>query len=190
VSEEDSRRTAEADISRAGPLRINRRLQLALAILGAAALGIVWQTWQDLPRLFLYDVPASLAMSAYVAQISCEGLQSCRGPGWWARVVLLIPMSAIPAGRLLRGWSVSGHLADILAVSLIQSVDKRLSTAERAAYWIPVPAILWIRWFLSDKVWVHGHWETYHALLAAAAMFAVYVLAAQLSQPRGKGARP
>ena len=70
---------------------------------------------------------------------------------------MMVPMAVIRVGRDFYGWPISGHLADILAVALIQSVDRRLHAWERLAY---------------------GHAETSHALLAATAMFAAYLIGA------------
>ncbi len=148
-------------------LDIDRRLQLALAAAGSAALCIYWQSWKDTAHL-LYDIPAAALFCGFLSQIVCEGASRQFTAWWWARVAVLAPMSVIPCGREFLGWPISGHLADLLAVALIQSRDLRLGSRERIAYWLALPIILWIRWFLFDT---NGHWETYNALIAGVAIF-------------------
>ena len=156
----------------AGPLRISRWAQVALTLTGALVLCLYWQSWKDTSHL-IYDIPSAISMCAFLSQILCEGTAGQMSPSWWARLLLVVPMSVIPAGRELLGWNLSGHLTDMWAVALIQSVDRRLSRWERLAYWVPVPVVLWIRWFLFDA---GGHWETFNAFIAGTTMFLGYVL--------------
>ncbi len=157
--------------SHANRLDIDRRLQIVLAVAGGILLCVYWQSWKDIYHLF-YDIPAALAMSAYIGQIVCEGIRKLSFPGWRARLLLMIPMSVIPAGREFLGWNISGHLTDILAVALIQSTDRRMAGAERIAYWFPMPIILYVRWFQFDR---NGHWETFNAAIAAGLIFLAYL---------------
>ena len=153
-------------------MAIDRKLQTALALGGGLCLCLYWRSWHDLPHL-IYDVPAALAMCAYIAQMICEARARQFSVSLALRAMLMIPMSVIPAGRDFFAWPISGHLSDILAVALIQSRDQRLSKWERGAYYLPLPIILYLRWFQFDR---HGHADTFHALLAAGAMFAAYLL--------------
>ena len=148
-------------------LDIDRRLQLALAAAGSVALCIYWQSWKD-PAHLAYDIPAAALFCGFLSQILSEGVRRQFTAWWWARVVVLGPMSVIPCGREFLGWPISGHLADLLAVALIQSCDLRLGLWERITYWLALPIILWVRWFLFD---MSGHWETYSAAIAGVAIF-------------------
>jgi hypothetical protein len=153
-------------------LNINRPLQLIFALIGGAALCFYWQSWKDIPHLF-YDIPTGFTMSLYFGQIVLEGRRHKREVHWWARVLLLLPMSIVPIGRVFLNWNISGHLTDMLAAALIQIADKRLRTLEKIVYWHPIPVILYIRWFLFDT---GGHWETFNALMAGFLIFLCYWL--------------
>ena len=155
-----------------GNLDINRRWQVIFALLGGTALFFYWQSWKDIPHLF-YDIPAGVTMSAYIGQIVLESRRNKREGQWWARVLLLLPMSIVPMGRVFFNWNISGHLTDILAAAMIQTTDKRLSTLERIGYWHSLPIILYIRWFLLDS---GGHGETLNALAAGFSIFLGYCL--------------
>jgi len=155
-----------------GNLNIDRRMQLIFALCGCAALFFYWQSWKDIPHLF-YDIPPGFTMSTFIGQVVLEGIKNKREARWWARVLLLFPMSMIPMGRVFFNWDISGHLTDVLAVTLIQTVDERLRTREKIAYWFPLPVILYIRWFLFDAA---GHRETFNALIAGFAIFLCYRL--------------
>lgn len=152
-------------------LEINRKVQLLLALAGTLILIAYWRSWQDFIHL-VYDIPAGFVMCAYIAQIVCEGLRGQFSASWWVRVILMIPLSIIPSGREFFGWSISGHLTNLLAVASIQSTDVRLGRWERIGYWLPLPIILYVRWFHFD---VNGHGETVNAVVAGIAMFASYV---------------
>ncbi len=152
-------------------LHINRLLQFGLSIIGAMILVIFWQSWRDVAHL-VYDIPTGLVISGYIAQIVCEGINRGFTSNWWIRVWLLLPMTIIPAGRWFLGWPVSGHLSIMLAVAVMQSLDKRLNVMERVVYWIPVPIILYMRWFYFDK---DGHWDMYNALLVSVVLIFVYM---------------
>lgn len=150
-----------------GNLNINRRLQVIFALIGGTALFFYWQSWKDVPHLF-YDIPAGLTISAYIGQILLEGMKNEREGHWWARVLMLLPMAIVPIGREFFQWNISGHLTDILAAAMIQTADKRLRTLEKIIYWLPIPVILYIRWFLFDT---GGHRETYNALIVGIFIF-------------------
>jgi hypothetical protein len=153
-------------------LAIDRGLQIGLALGGALVLCLYWRSWSDLAHL-VYDIPAGVAMCAYIAQIVCEAKSRTFSTSLGLRALLMLPMSILPAGRDFFAWPISGHLSDILAVALIQSVDRRLAAWERVAYWLPLPAIAALRLALFDE---RGHAESVHAALAALAMFAAYLL--------------
>ena len=155
-----------------GNLNIDRRLQVIFAFIGGAAFLVYWKSWKDIPHLF-YDIPASFTMNLYIGQIVLEGKKNKREVHWWARVLLLLPMSIVPMGRVFFNWNISGHLTDILAAASIQTTDKRLHTLEKILYWLPLPVILYVRWFLFD---IGGHGETLNALLAGFLIFLSYYL--------------
>jgi hypothetical protein len=77
---------------------------------------------------------------------------------------MLVAMTVVAVGREFGNWNISGHLSCVLAVALVQSADRRLSLAERICYWIPLPIVLMIRWFLFDQ---GNHWQTYNAVIFA-----------------------
>lgn len=153
-----------------GNLNFDWRLQVIFAFIGGAALFFYWKSWKDIPHLF-YDIPAGFAMSLYIGQIVLEGIKSKREVHWWARVLLLLPMSIVPMGRVFFNWNISGHLTDILAAAMIQTTDKRLHTLEKILYWLPLPVILCIRWFLFDT---GEHGETLNALVVGFLIFLCY----------------
>ena len=155
-----------------GNLNINRRLQLIFALIGGTAFSFYLQSWKDIPHLF-YDIPTGFAISFYIGQIVLENMRNKREVHWWARVVLLIPMSIVPIGRVFFNWHISGHLTDMLAAAMIQTADERLGTLEKIVYWHPIPVILYIRWFYFD---IGGHGETYNALAAGFSIFLCYWL--------------
>jgi hypothetical protein len=168
-----------------GDLVINRLAQVLLTIPGALVLLAYWQSWKDLTHL-VYDVPSALAMCAYLSQILCEALAGQRYASWWARLIVMLPMSVVPVGREFFAWRISGHLTDMWAVALIQTTDLRLPRWERVAYWVPVPVALWIRWFAFDK---NEHSDTFTALSAGTMMFVVY-LSLLLLFRRARTSRP
>ncbi len=153
-------------------LKISRRLQVILGLAIALSLILYWRSWKDLPHLF-YDIPAGLATGAYLGQIICELKERLFSRRLLMRLALLIPMSIIPAGREFFGWNISGHLSDILAVTLIQAMDERLNALEKIAYALPVPVILSIRLFLFDR---KGHMETLNAIGVALILFLCYFI--------------
>ncbi len=155
-----------------GNLKINRLQQLIFALIGGTALFFYWQSWKDIPHLF-YDIPIGFTMSLYFGQIVLESKRNKREVHWWARVLLLLPMSIIPMGREFFNWNISGHLTDMLAAAMIQTADGRLQTLEKIVYWHPIPVILYIRWFLFDT---RGHQETFNALIAGFFIFLCYSL--------------
>jgi len=151
---------------------IDRKLHIGMTLFGAVVLIVYWRSWSDTTHL-VYDIPSALAICAYIAQFILDTPGRQFGPGWRSRAVLLVPMCVIPFGRTFLEWNISGHLTDILAVALIQSVDKNLSPTIKRLYWIPVPIILYIRWFIFDKP---GHWEMYNAIIAALLMAGFHYL--------------
>ena len=152
-------------------LKINRGVQVVLALLGGIILCTFWKSWQDVHHL-IYDIPTGVVMSAYIGQIVCEGIDRRFTPHWWIRVILLIPMTIIPAGRWFLGWPISGHLSIMLAVAVIQTADHRLRSLEKLIYWVPIPIILYFRWFHFDK---GGHWDTFNALILTIGIIVSFV---------------
>ena len=155
-----------------GNLNINRRLQVIFGLIGGAVFFFYWQSWNDIPHLF-YDIPTGFTMSIYIGQIVLEDMKKKREAHWWARVLLLLPMAIVPIGREFLNWNISGHLTDMLAVAMIQTVDERLPILEKTGYWLPIPVIVYIRWFLFDT---GGHGETFNALIAGFSIFLCYCL--------------
>jgi len=163
-------------------ININRRLQIIFALIGGTAFFFYWKSWKDIPHLF-YDIPTGFTMSLYIGQIFLEGIKSKREVHWWARVLLVLPMSIIPMGRELFNWNISGHLTDMLAAAMIQTTDERLPTLEKIVYWHPIPIILYIRWFLFDT---RGHQETFNALIAGFLIFLCYGLIRRIYERKRK----
>ncbi|UCH93505.1 MAG: hypothetical protein JSV88_24980 [Candidatus Aminicenantes bacterium] len=155
-----------------GNLNVNKRLQVIFALMGGMALFFSWQSWKDIPHLF-YDIPTGFAMSAYIGQIVLEYRRNKREVHWWARVLLLLPMAIITIGRVFFNWNISGHLTDMLAAAMIQTADERLHMLEKIFYWLPLPIILYVRWFIFD---IGGHGETFNALMAGFSIFLCYWL--------------
>ncbi|MGD2086942.1 MAG: hypothetical protein PVH61_12235 [Candidatus Aminicenantes bacterium] len=153
-------------------LKVNRRIHLIIGLIGGTIFFFYWQSWKDIPHLF-YDIPTGFTMSFYIGQIVLEDVKKKREAHWWARVLLILPMAIVPMGREYFNWNISGHLTDMLAVAMIQTVDERLPTLEKIAYWLPIPVILYIRWFLFD---IAGHGETFNALIAGFSIFLCYCL--------------
>jgi len=156
-------------------LERNLSWQLGLALVGVVAFCLYSRSWKDLPHL-VYDVPASLAVFAFVAQLVLEA----RSPGhwfWMGRAGLLVAMTVVTVGREFRSWPISGHLSCVLAVAIVQLADPRLHPGERLLYWIPLPVVLGIRWWLFDR---GAHGQTYNAMLFAVAGAVPVVLIARL----------
>jgi len=139
------------------------RAQLALGAVGMVAFCVFARCWRDTAHV-IYDVPASFAVFSFIAQLLLEGIRDRRTWFWTARFGLLVAMTVVCFGRHFFGWDISGHLSCVLAVALVQTADRRLPVAERAAYWAPLPLVLAIRWFLFDE---GDHGQTYHAVLFA-----------------------
>lgn len=171
-------------IMKPGNLNINRKLQLVFALMGGAALLVYWKSWQDVSHLF-YDIPSGFTMSLYIGQIVLEGIKKKREEYWWARVLLLLPMSIVPIGRVFFNWNISGHLTDILAAAVIQTMDKRLRILEKMGYWTPLPVIVYIRWFIFDTR-SGTHWETFNALAVGFSIILCYRLIRKICD-RNKG---
>lgn len=160
-------------------LQINRILQLMLTSGGAVALILYFRSWKSWRRM-VYDIPASLAMCGYMAQITGEAVAGLFSPWWWTRMLLMIPIAAIPIGRDGLAWRISGHVTTMLVVPLIQMIDPRIGWGERLAYWIPFPIVFWMHWTYWDRI-EHGgridHTDTIRAVGAAAIIFALATFA-------------
>lgn len=138
--------------------------QFVLACVGSAAFCVYSRSWQDWVHM-IYDIPASLMVFSFVAQLGLEARQA--GNAYWlARFALLVTMTVVCVGRDFLHWPISGHLSCVLAVAIVQSWDGRLPVAERLLYWLPVPVVLVIRWLVFDQ---GQHGQTTHALAFALA---------------------
>lgn len=138
-------------------------LQLVLGLIGATAFCIYSRSWKDAPHL-IYDIPAGLVVYVFVAQLLLEVVYGGWTWYWGARLALLVAMAVVTTGREFQGWTISGHLSCVLAVALVQAADPRLAVAERIVYWLPLPIVLYIRWYIFD---LGAHWQTYNAVLFA-----------------------
>jgi hypothetical protein len=154
-------------------------LQVALAFLGTVVYCIYGRSWKDAAHL-VYDIPANLAVFAFIAQLLIESGRS--RPDWCcgARLLLVAGMTAVCVGRQYFDWNISGHLSCVLAVAIVQTADPRLMTAERLLYWIPLLIVLIIRWWLFDK---GQHWQTYNAIMFAVLSAGLIVAFARPSMP-------
>ena len=135
-------------------------IQVALTFIGAAAFCIYSYSWCDVVHL-IYDVPAGLCTFGFIAQLVVEAPASRCNGFWLYRGTMVVAMTLATVGRTYWGWMISGHLSCVLAIALVQSADGRLSRIERAAYWIPVPIVLFLRFALLEH---DGHFATYAGL--------------------------
>jgi hypothetical protein len=154
--------------------------QLALAAVGMGTFAVYARSWKDLPHL-IYDIPASFAVFAFIAQLLLEAAKDGAGWYWAVRCALLGAITVATVGREFLGWHLSGHLTCILAVALVQAADLRLAPTERVLYWIPLPIVLLMRWYRFDG---DGHWQTYHALIIGACAAVPVMLAARFGLTR------
>ena len=155
-------------------------VQLALAFVGMAAFVVYARSWKDLPHV-IYDIPASFAVFAFVAQLLLEAAKDGAGWYWIARVVLLGVITVATVGREFLGWHLSGHLTCVLAVALVQATDPRLGLIERALYWIPLLVVLLVRWYRFDG---DDHWQTYNAVIVGTVAALPVMLASWYATPR------
>ena len=137
------------------------------------AFVIYARSWKDLSHL-AYDIPASFAAFAFIAQLLLEAGKD--GVGWHLgiRLALVLAMTVATVGREFLAWPISGHLTCVLAVALAQVADPRLSATERLLYWLPVPIVLFFRWNRFDG---DNHWQTYNAILFACVGATLVILA-------------
>ncbi len=149
--------------------------QLALAVVGMVAFVAYSRSWKDLAHL-IYDIPASFAVFAFIAQLLLEVAKDGASLYWSARFLLLVAITVATAGREFLGWHLSGHLTCVLAVALVQAADPRLALTERALYWIPLPIVLFMRWYKFDG---DDHWQTYYALIVGTCVAIPVMLAAR-----------
>ena len=146
--------------------------QVALALTGATAFCLYSHCWSDAAHL-IYDIPASLLVFSFVAQLVLESHRA-GSLFWLARLALVAIVSVSTVGRAFLHWPISGHLTCVFAVALVQSADPRLAVLERLLYWLPLPVVLSIRWWVFD---LGQHGQTGWALLVggAAALPAVVI---------------
>lgn len=154
--------------------------QLALAVVGSAAFVAYARSWKDLPHL-VYDIPASFAVFAFIAQLLLESAKDGAGWYWAVRFAGLGAITLATVGREFLGWPLSGHLTCVLAVALIQAADPRLVPTERMLYWTPLPIVLLLRWYRFDG---DDHGQTYYALLVGVGAAVPAVLAARFGLAR------
>jgi hypothetical protein len=143
----------------------NLWLQIALAIVGTTAYCCYARSWRSATHL-LYDIPANLAVFSFIAQVLLEFIQQDLNRTTCSRLALLAAMTVVSAGRDFCKWNISGHLSCVLAVALVQTADPRLTAAHKLFYWLPLPIVLGIRWWIFDQ---GNHDQTYHALIFAVA---------------------
>lgn len=149
-------------------------LQSALALVGMLAFVVYARSWKDATHL-VYDVPASFAVFAFIAQLLLEWTKDAATLYWTARMGLLVVITVATVGREFLNWNISGHLTCVLAVALVQAVDPRLSFNERVLYLVPLPIVLAIRWWEFDG---EDHWQTYNALIVGGSAAFLVMLAA------------
>jgi hypothetical protein len=137
--------------------------QLALALAGVTVFCVYSRSWQDFAHT-VYDTAASLAVFSFIAQLVLEPPRWADGY-WRARFLLLAAMTTVTTGREFLHWPVSGHLSCALAVALVQGWNRRLPRWERWCYWLPIPLLLAMRWWLFD--------QGLHAQTGWAVLFAV-----------------
>ena len=155
------------------------RVQLALGAVGMVAFCVFARCWRDAAHV-IYDIPASFAVFSFIAQLLLEALRDAPTRYWTARFGLLAAMTVVCFGRHLLGWNISGHLSCVLAVALVQTADRRLPVPERAAYWVPLPIVVTIRWLVFDE---GNHGQTYNAVLFALIAVLPAIVLARTSAP-------
>lgn len=160
----------------ASPLDRHLLWQFLLACAGSAAFCVYSRSWKDWAHL-VYDIPASLLVFWFIAQLALEA-QRAGSAYWLARFALLAAMTVVCTGRDFLHWPISGHLSCVLAVAIVQFWDVRLPPGERLLYWLPLPIVLAIRWWVFDQ---GQHGQTYRALLFAVVTAVPVVLVAQRS---------
>ncbi len=154
--------------------------QLTLALLGMVTFVVYSRSWKDLPHL-IYDIPASFVVFAFVAQLLLEVVKDGAGWYWTIRVALLCVITVATVGREFLGWRLSGHLTCVLAVALVQATDPRLLPLERVVYWIPLPIVLYMRWYKFDG---NDHWQTYLAMIVGISAAVPAILAVRFGLAR------
>ncbi len=143
------------------------------ALGGTAAFCVYSQSWQGGHRI-IYDLCAGVAVFSFVAQIVVEAVAGQGGRCWWSRAAALVPMSVVPAGRVLLHWPISGHATDVLIVAGVQVLNRRLAVWLRALYCLAAGAVVGLRWFHFDT---GGHWETLWTVVIAAGWVGLAALA-------------
>jgi hypothetical protein len=135
--------------------------RLGFGCVGTVAFCIYARSWQDWGHL-VYDIPANLAVFAFIGELVIAALRGQRWVDWWCRFALVVAMTAVTVGRAYLHWNISGHLSCVGAVALVQWARPELRPAERWFYLFPLPLVLALRWLRFD----HGdHWQTYSALI-------------------------
>ena len=135
------------------PLRIGVTVLTTTAYCGLAR---DWQNGWDV----LYDVPASLTVFSFLAQLLVAAAVGHRTGEWWAHLVVtlvalgIVAVSTVYADRLMPGH-VSGHMTMTVLVAIVQSTDRRVPRWLRMGYWVPVPIVAAMRVFV-----LHGRIET------------------------------
>jgi hypothetical protein len=123
-----------------GPLWV----RITGTVVGALSFWIYNRSWESWWR-FIYDVPASIAVFSFLAQVLAELVAGNTGKRWRIRFGLVVAMTVITNGREFLGWPMSGHVTDVTAVALLQTFDSRLPRWLRALYWIPLPILVTMR---------------------------------------------
>lgn len=134
-------------------------MQAALAGIGTVLFMLYARSWRDLPHL-VYDATTGLTASIFIAELVTQGVGGGVDGYWIARAAMVVALSVVTAGRIIRDWPVSGHVAFVLAIALVQVGDAQLPWFERLLYSTPVPVVLAIRWTTLDR---SRHTPTYVA---------------------------
>jgi hypothetical protein len=147
--------------------------QIALGCLGTALFVLAARSWRDGTHL-VYDSATGFVTSLFIAQLTAEGLE-VRIDGYWiARAAMVAVLGIATAGRIIRGWAVSGHLSFVLAIALVQLANPELPWFARLCYTLPVPLVLAIRLRKLDQ----GDHAPTQAGVALAALCAATVILA------------
>ena len=140
---------------------------------GVVAFCLYSRSWASIAR-FVYDVPAAISAFSFLAWLLADGFTARWSAQWWSFGWLLVPLSVVPTGRAFLGWPVSGHLTDVLLVALVVSFRSDLPMAWRAACWVPVIIVSYLRWTSFDQ---GAHVQTYGAVAIASGCAAAALLA-------------
>ena len=112
-------------------------VQLALALVGMVAFVIYSRSWKDLPHV-VYDIPASFAVFAFIAQLVLEVARDGTTFYWLARVALFERDHGGDGGPRVPGLASVGPF-DVRSRGGAVTV-RRSPTGARRAYAVLGPA--------------------------------------------------